>query len=124
MQLKNKQKGLTGISIMMILVAIAFIAIIFLKIMPIYFDAFKVGDVVSSMKDERGLDDKSPNEIKTMILKRLDVNMVSDVTKEDILIEKTKDTVFIDVEYEVRKEMFGNLDVVVSFKKSAEAPTI
>lgn len=124
MQLKNKQKGLTGVSIMVILLAVAFMAIIFLKIMPIYFDAFNVGDVVSSMKDERGLDDKSPNEITTMILKRLDVNMVSDVTKDDILIDKTKDTVFIDVEYEVRKKMFGNLDVVVSFKKSVEAPTI
>ena len=124
MQLKNKQKGLTGISIMVLLVAIAFIAVIFLKIMPIYFDAFKVGDVVSAMKDERGLDDKSPNEITKMILKRLDVNMVTDVIKDDIIVEKTKDIVFIDVEYEVRKPMFGNLDVVISFKKSVEAPTI
>ncbi len=124
MQSKNKQKGLTGISIMAILVVIAFIAIIFLKIMPIYFDAYKVGDVISSMEEERGLDDKSIGEIRTMILKRLDVNMVTDVTKDDIDVEKTKDTIFIDVEYEVRKNMFGNLDVVVSFKKSAEAPTI
>lgn len=124
MQLKNKQKGLTGISIMMIVVVIAFAAVIFLKIMPVYFDAFKVGDVVSAMKDERGLGDKTNNEIVSMILKRLDVNMVSDVTKEHIFIEKTKNDVFIDVEYEVRKKMFGNLDVVVSFKKSAEAPAI
>lgn len=124
MQLKNKQKGLTGISIMVILVAIAFIAIVFLKIMPIYFDAFKVGDVVSAMKDERGLGEKSPSEIRTMILKRLDVNMVTNIIKDDIIIEKAKGTVFIDVEYEVRKEMFGNLDVVVSFKKSVEAPAI
>ena len=124
MELKNKQKGLTGVSIMVILVAIAFIAIIFLKIMPVYFDAFKVNDVVSAMKEERGLDDKSINEISNMILKRLDVNMVTDVTKDDIIIEKTKDMVFIDIEYEVRKQMFGNLDVIISFKKSVEAPTI
>ena len=124
MQSKNKQKGLTGISIMVLLVAIAFIAVIFLKIMPVYFDAFKVGDVVTAMKEERGLGDKSHNEIKTMILKRLDVNMVSDVTKEHIFIEKIKNEIFIDVEYEVRKEMFGNLDVVISFKKSVEAPAI
>ena len=124
MQLKSKQKGLTGISIMMIVVVIAFAAAIFLKIMPVYFDAFKVGDVVSAMKDERGLGDKSNNEIASMILKRLDFNMVSDVTKEHIFIEKTKNDVFIDVEYEVRKQMFGNLDVVISFKKSAEAPAI
>jgi len=124
MQSKNKQKGLTGISIMVILVAIAFVAIIALKILPVYFDAFKVGDVVSNMNEERGLGDKSNSEISTMILKRLDVNMVSDVTKDDIIVEKTKDTIFIDVEYEVRKNMFGNLDVVISFKKSVEAPTI
>ena len=124
MQLKNKQKGLTGISIMAILIVIAFGAVIFLKIMPIYFDAFKVGDVVSSLKEERGLGDKGNREITTMILKRLDVNMVTDVTKEDIIIEKIKNDVYIDVEYEVRKTMFGNLDVIVSFKKSVEVPAI
>lgn len=124
MQLKNKQKGLTGISIMAIVVVIAFAALIFLKIMPVYFDAFKVGDVVSAMKDERGLGEKSNHEIIKMILKRLDVNMISDVNKDHILIEKTKNDIFIDVEYEVRKKMFGNLDVVISFKKSVEAPAI
>lgn len=124
MLLKNKQKGMTGISIMTLLVLIAFIAVTLLKIMPIYFDSFKVGDVVSSLKGERGLGEKSPNELKTIILKRLDVNMVSDVTKEHIFIEKIKNEVLIDVEYEVRKPMFGNLDVIISFKKSAEVPTI
>lgn len=124
MQLINKQKGLTGISIMALLVVIAFVAIIFLKVMPVYFDSFKVGDVVSGMKEERGLGDKTNSEITQMILRRLDVNMVSDVTKDHIFIEKSKNNVFIDVEYEVRKEMFGNLDVVISFKKSIEAPAI
>lgn len=124
MQLKNKQKGLTGISIMAIISVVAFGALIFFKIMPIYFDAFKVGDVVSSLKAERGLGDKGNREITTMILKRLDVNQVDDVTKEHIFIEKIKNDVYIDVEYEVRKPMFGNLDVVVSFKKSVEVPAI
>ena len=93
MQLKNKQKGLTAISIMFLLVVIAFVAIIILKIAPIYFDSFKVGDVVSGMKEERGLGDKTNNEITTMIMRRLDVNMVSDVTKDDVIIEKGKNEV-------------------------------
>ena len=124
MLLKNKQKGMTGISIMALLALIAFVAITFLKIMPVYFDSFKVGDVVSDMKDERGLGEKSSNEIATMILKRLDVNMVTDVTKDHVFVEKSKNEVLIDVEYEVRKKMFGNLDVIISFKKSVEAPAI
>ncbi len=124
MQSKNKQKGMTGISIMAILIVIAFVALIFLKIMPVYFDSFKVGDVVSGLKEERGLGEKPNSEIVKIILKRLDVNMVSDVTKEHIFIEKIKGQVLVDVEYEVRKPMFGNLDVIITFKKSVEAPAI
>ncbi len=92
--------------------------------MPIYFDSFKVGDVVSGLKQERGLGEKTNSQIIKMILKRLDVNMVADVTKDDILIEKVKNEVFIDVEYEVRKPMFGNLVVIVSIKKSVTVPAI
>ena len=124
MQSKNKQKGLTGISIMVLLIFFAFFAVTLLKIMPIYFDSFKVGDVVSGLKQERGLGEKPNSQIVKMILKRLDVNMVSDVTKEHIFIEKVKNELFIDVEYEVRKPMFGNLDVIISFKKSVEVPAI
>lgn len=124
MQSKNKQKGLTGVSIIVLLVFFAFFAVALLKVMPIYFDSFKVGDVVSALKDERGLGEKPNSQIVKMILKRLDVNMVSDVTKEHIFIEKVKNEVLIDVEYEVRKPMFGNLDVILSFKKSVEVPAI
>lgn len=124
MILKNKQKGLTGVSIMFLLIIIAFVALTFLKIMPVYFDSFKVGDVVSSLKEERGLGEKPNSEITNMILKRLDVNMVSDVSKDNVFIEKVKGSVLIEVDYEVRKPMFGNLDVIISFKKSVEVPAI
>lgn len=124
MQLTTKQHGLTGISILVMLVFFAFIAVSLLKIIPVYFDSFKVSDVVSSLKDERGLGDKSNNEIASIILKRLDFNLVTGITKDNIYIEKTKNNVFIDVEYEVRKPMLGNLDVVIRFKKSVEAPAI
>jgi len=124
MKIKNKQKGLTAISLLFIIVVFAFVVVSLLKIIPIYFDSFKVNDVVSSMKDERGLGDKSNKEITAMIIKRLQLNQVSGISKDDVYIEKEKNSVFIDIEYEVRKAMFGNLDVIVSFKKSVEASVI
>ena len=124
MQTKNKQKGLTAISLLFIIVIFAFVVVSLLKIIPIYFDSFKVNDVVASMQDERGLGDKSNNEIAAMIIKRLKLNQVSDISKDNVYIEKAKNSIFIDIEYEVRKEMFGNLDVIISFKKSVEASAI
>jgi len=124
MPLIIRQKGMTLFSIMIIIVFFAFIAITAVKIIPIYLDSYTVSDVVSSLKDERGLGDKSNREIASLILKRLKLNQVSDVTEDDIYIEKAKNTVLIDVEYEARKPMYGNLDVIISFKHSVEAPAI
>lgn len=124
MPLIARQKGMTLLSIMIIIVFFAFIAITIVKIVPVYLDSYTVSDVVTSLKDERGLGDKSNKEITDLILKRLKLNQVSAVTKDDIYIEKAKNTVSIDVEYEARKPMYGNLDVIISFKYSVEAPAI
>lgn len=124
MRIRNKQKGLTGISILVIIMLFAFTVVSLLKILPIYFDSFKVADVVSTLEDERGLGDRTNNDIAALILKRLEVNQVSGIVRNDIYIEKTKNKVNIDVEYEVRKAMFGNLDIVISFKHSVEASAI
>ena len=124
MPLIARQKGMTLLSIMVIIVFFAFVTITIVKIVPIYLDSYTVADVVSSLKDERGLGDKSNKEIADLILKRLKLNQVSSVTKDDIYIEKAKNTVLIDVEYEARKPMYGNLDVIISFKHSVEASAI
>ena len=124
MQFRNKEKGLTAISIMVLIVIFSFVAISMIKILPVYFDAFKVDDVVSTMKDTRGLGNKTNNEIARIILDKLSVNQVSDISRDDIFIEKIKNDVLIEIEYEARRQMFGNLDVVISFKKSVEASAI
>ena len=124
MRTHNNQKGMTAVGLMLLLACIAFVTLIALKIIPIYLDSFNVDDVLKTMKDERGLGEKPNSEMVRMIMKRLDINMVTDVTPEDIYIEKIKDVIIIEADYEVRKPMFGNLDVIVHFKKSVEASAI
>ena len=78
---------------------------------------------VESLKNEHDIGKKAPLEIKRMILKRLDINMITDVTKEDIYIDRGKGFVTIEVDYEVRENLAGNLDVVVYFNPSISVPT-
>lgn len=124
MPLIGKQKGITLFSVMIIIVFFSFIIITAVKIIPVYLDSFTVSDVVTSLKDERGLGDKSNKEIASLIIKRLDLNQVSAVTKDDIFIEKAKNSVFVTVEYEARKPLYGNLDVIISFAYNVEASAI
>ena len=116
----HRQRGMTPIGWILVFLLIAFFALIALKLIPIYLDSFTVGSVISDLKKEPGINTMTPQQVLSMIEKRLDINMVEGISADDIFIEKIGDTMSISAEYEVREKMLGNVDVVVSFNKSVE----
>jgi hypothetical protein len=116
----HRQRGMTPIGWIFVFLLIAFSTLVALKLVPIYLDSFTIASVISDLKKEPGIAAKTPREVVTIIEKRLDINMVEGITTDDIFVEKVGDTMTISAEYEVRKNMMGNVDVVVSFNKSVE----
>jgi hypothetical protein len=122
MQSLHRQRGMTPIGWILVFLLIAFFTLITLKLVPIYLDGYKVSSILSSLESEPETGARSPAEIIRTIEKRLDINMVDAVTADDIYVEKVGDKMTIEIDYEVRKNMLGNIDVVVSFHKTAEVP--
>jgi hypothetical protein len=54
-----------------------------------------------------------------MIKKRLDVNDIKSVEKDDIKIQKTVNDVTVTIDYEARVPLFWNVALAFSFHKSA-----
>ena len=117
-RVKN-QAGLTAIGLILILIPVGLAVYIVLRVAPVYIEALSVGDVVSSLKKELDLKEKSRDEIYTMIKKRLDVNNISSVEKDDIKIQKTVNDVTVTIDYEARVPLFWNVALAFSFHKSA-----
>jgi hypothetical protein len=113
------QAGLTAIGLILILIPVGLAVFIVMKVAPVYIEAFSVGDVVNSLKKELDLKEKSREEIYTMIKKRLDVNDIRSVDKDDIKIQKTVNDVKVAIDYETRVPLFGNVALALSFHKSA-----
>lgn len=117
MQLILKQRGLTAISWFFV-IAIAVLFITFLiRLIPIYIDGFSVYESIESMQSDSKLKTSSTKGIKKSLLTRLNLNSVYSVTGEDIYVSKKAGKTIIEVDYEVRENIVGNLDFVVSFKK-------
>ena len=55
--------------------------------------------------------------IYRMVKKRLDVNNVSSVDKDDIKIQKTINDVTVTIDYEARVPLFWNVALALSFHK-------
>ena len=115
----KNQAGLTAVGFILILIPVGLAVYIILRAAPAYIEAFSVGDVVNSLKKELDLKEKSREEIYTMIKKRLDVNNISSVDKDDIKIQKTVNDVTVTIDYEARVPLFWNVALALSFHKSA-----
>jgi len=122
MQTPQKQKGMTAIGWLLIIVLVIIVAIVALKLMPVYLDGYKVYQSLASLEEDNNARGKGPAELRAMLMKRLDINMVNDVTKDDISISRGKTGYEVEVSYEARRQLFGNLYAVVVFSKAVEVP--
>jgi len=120
---KQKQTGMTAIGWILVITLILMFVLLFLKLLPIYMDSFKVSSVLNDIEAEPATATMTPVMITETILKRLDINMVDNVTDEDIFIDKTKNSMHVEIDYEIRKKLVGNVDLVVHFQKAVTIPT-
>jgi hypothetical protein len=119
MRRAKHQAGLTAIGLILTLIPVGLAVFIVMKVAPVYIEAWSVGDAVNSLKKELDLKEKSREEIYTMIKKRLDVNNISSVDKDDIKIQKTVNDVKVAIDYEARVPLFGDVALALAFHKSA-----
>ncbi|MBI3775751.1 MAG: DUF4845 domain-containing protein [Gammaproteobacteria bacterium] len=115
-----RQRGMTTIGVVLLLAMIAFFVLIGLKLYPIYYDSFKVGAALDSLKADPTLAGKSSVEVVDRLMKRLSIDNVDHVEKSDVTVEKSGKGIRVSVEYEARKNIVGNVDVMVSFSKAVE----
>ena len=115
----KNQAGLTAIGFILILIPVGLAVYIFMKAAPAYIEALSVGDAINSLKKELDIKEKSREEIYSMIKKRLEVNNITSVDKDDIKIQKTINDVTVTVDYETRVPLFWNVALALSFHKRA-----
>jgi len=122
MNLPNQQRGMTGIGWLLSISILVMVLMIAIKLIPAYIDQFNVSSVLSSLKSEPGIGNMTGGEVTATILKRLDINMVKDVTPEDIYISQEGNSRIIEIEYQVQRNVFGNVDVLIRFNNRIEVP--
>ena len=117
MKLIPKQHGLTAISWLVIIAVAALFITLLLRLIPVYIEGYAVYDSLEGMKADSKVATYSSRTIRSKLLKRLNINSVYSVTDDDIYVTKKSGKTIIEVDYEVRKKVVGNLDFIVSFRK-------
>ena len=113
------QGGMTGLGWLTVIALIIFFALLVVKIVPIYIENYSVKTVLGSLEQEPLITQKPVREIRKMVERRLQINSVYDLD-DAVHIEKSSGVITVDITYEVRKSLFANIDIVVSFSDNVE----
>ena len=117
-----RQRGISIWIALVLIICIAFMGLIGLKLFPVYMESFKIDRALASLIENNELTTMSKNDIRIDLLRRLDIDSVTEVNDrnfwEVVTIHKDPDEVSIDVSYEVVAHIAANVSALVEFEKS------
>jgi len=113
----NQQRGITVIASVLILIIISFVALIGMRIIPIYLEYFSIVGILDDVGQE--VTAKTPKtKISRAIEARFDIDYVTVIKAKDVKIKRKGSDAILELVYEDRRPLIGNLDIVAKFEKT------
>lgn len=116
----GRQGGASAFVILIMVLFFGSLLTLAIKIGPAYMDDFTIQEALQGLDGTEGLSQMGPAQILTLINKRLSVNSIRSFDTKNISVEKDGEIVKIAVDYEVRNNIFRNIDSIVHFQHSYE----
>ncbi|AHI32270.1 DUF4845 domain-containing protein [Marinobacter salarius] len=116
----HRQSGASALVIMIMVLFFGGLLTLAIKLGPAYLDDITIQEALESLEGTEDLSTMGPAQVRSLINKRLSVNNVRGFDEKNITVEKDGDLVIIKVDYEVRNNLFRNVDTVIHFQHEYE----
>ncbi len=116
----NKQKGMTGIGWLTVLVLIGFFILTGLKVIPIQLEAYKVRAALERLHQVPQVTKMPKSEVLSILIKQFNIDDVKAVNKDNIHIKNEKGVLTVTIEYEHRTTFIKPYDIVGVFEEEVK----
>ena len=118
--LPPKQRGVTLLSWIIIIMFILFQAIMAMNVLPAYMTDSTVKTIIEKLPEDQAVKNKTAKEVRAIILKRFRINSIYGLEGKNVVkVKKGRDGVIVKVKYEPRGTLIGNLEYIISFEHEA-----
>jgi len=115
-----KQKGLTLISWIVILVFVLFQVVAAMRIAPEYIADASIKSMLERLTTDIEATGLTNKKLRSLLEKRLSIINIYSIHSEDIKIIKGRGEQVITIDYEPRGTLIGNLDYIIKFHHQAK----
>ncbi len=109
---------MTVIGMLLLLIVIAFVALIAMKVVPMYIQYYTIKSTIESVRKEPQIAQMSPADIQTAIQKRFDIGYVDNITARDLKIRNENRGRVLDLVYQDERALFYGLSVVLKVNEA------
>jgi hypothetical protein len=118
--MKRNQRGITLLGFIILLAVVGVFLYVGMKVVPMYMEFYSVKRSLSDMAKESDIAQADPATIRDRFNRRMNVSYVENIQPENIKFARNERGLTVIVEYEVRRPLIANLDVVGRFKAEQE----
>jgi hypothetical protein len=117
--MRNKQRGLTAIGWLIMLVPLAIVFYAGIRLAPIYLNYLKVVRSLEQVAKESTFADANPQTIRIALGKHFDVESLDYPDVKDIKITRDGKSWLVEASYDDQAPLFANIAIMVAFDKTA-----
>jgi hypothetical protein len=113
--MKRNQSGITLIGFIILLAVVGTFAYMGMKLVPMYTEFYSVKRSLADLAKEPGAGQMDSIKARKLFFRRMEMSYVESVKQENFKIVRNDQGMEITVDYEVRRPLIANLDVVGRF---------
>lgn len=118
--MRRNQQGMTLASFIVVLAVVGVFIYMGMKLIPMYSEYFSVKKALEGMASEPDMASNDPEKIKDYFFRRMDVDYGENVKPENVKLRRKEAGWVMTVDYEVRRPLIANIDVVGHFNAEKE----
>jgi len=116
----TRQRGVSPLAWIAILLVVGFFAYFGSRVVPAYFNYYSLVDVVEGVANDGTMQNTSVSGIRQTVRKRMRLNDVDKIAEDAVTIERRGGKIVMELDYQVRRALFGNVDVCMRFQRRYE----
>ncbi|KWS02214.1 hypothetical protein AZ78_5347 [Lysobacter capsici AZ78] len=121
--MKRKQSGMTLIGFIIVLGVGGVFVYMGMKLVPMYSEYYSVKRSLTDLSNEPGAAQMDANKVRDLFFRRMEMSYVDSVKPNNFKIIRGDSGMEVTVDYEVRRQLIGNLDVIGHFRAEQQFRT-
>jgi hypothetical protein len=118
--MKRTQSGMTLIGFVIVLGVVGVFIYMGMKLVPMYSEYYAVKQALSGLASEPGVTEQDAPKIKDLFFRRMYVSYADNIKPEHVKLARRDAGWLMTVDYEIRRPLIANLDVVGRFHAEKE----